>query len=332
MIFSNNMKFKLIPYFLGLSVLISCARTVNTDIRNTNEATIIFYNVENLFDTIDDPHKLDNDFLPNGRYNWNTERYNNHLTNTARLMDNLDNILAMGICEIENREVLEDLLKVQKNKKLAIVHHESPDRRGIDVALFYDSTRLKRIKDGVIRFTLNEKEKPTRDIMWAKFDYQQHPIYFLINHWPSRIGGDKKSEPNRIKAANLAAQFIDSIENIDPNASFFFMGDLNGYPNEKATQIISSRLQPMINSLSGEYGGTYNYRGEWEILDHMMVSNNLFGNTSLRVKEGSGQIISFPYLIENYKGKQLPFRIFAGGKYLGGFSDHLPIIIKVILN
>ena len=290
-----------------------------------------FYNVENLYDTINDPTKNDEQFLPTGEYRWTSERYNDHVKKLAQVMDDMGNILAMGVAEIENSQVLYDLLKARKSNKLGVVHYDSDDERGVDVGLFYDSTRLKLQTSGFIRFRTVTTDITTRDILWAKFNFKKESIYFMVNHWPSRRGGAEKSEPNRLKAAELAVQFMDSVMRIDPDANFIFMGDLNDYPQDVAPKKVAERLTPMITKESGKYGGSYNYRDEWDVLDHIMVSPTLFNTKKLKVVKNSGEIISFPYLIEQYKGKDVPFRVYAGSKYLGGYSDHLPVKIEVLL-
>lgn len=304
--------------------LVACAQVKKGNV-------IAFYNVENLYDTINDPQTKDDDFLPSGENNWTSERYKNHLQKLAKVMDNMGNILAMGVAEIENKTVLQDLLKQHNNNRLAIVHTDSPDERGVDVGLFYDSTILSLKNSGFLRFKTVTTNITTRDILWAEFSRKKQRIFFLVNHWPSRRGGAEASEPNRLKAAEMASNFIDSVQKINPNAAFVFMGDLNDYPQDKAPQIISNKLSSMISKASGDFGGSYNYRGEWDVLDHIMVSNSLFSSKGIRIVKDSGKILSYPYLLEEYKGQQVPFRVYAGKKYLGGYSDHLPVLIDVQL-
>jgi hypothetical protein len=305
-------------------VFVACAQS-------KHERIIAFYNVENLYDTINDPVKNDEQFLPEGEYKWTSERYNDHIKKIAHVMDDMGTILAMGVAEIENKTVLQDVLKQRKNNKLGIVHYDSPDERGVDVGLFYDTTLLTLQNSGFIRFKTVTTDITTRDIVWAKFFYKNQSIYFLVNHWPSRRGGEESSEPNRLKAAGLATNFMDSITKLEPTTSFVFMGDLNDYPQDKAPQLIAKKLTPMISKASGEFGGSYNYRGEWDVLDHIMVSSNLFTAKKLKVIQNSGKIFSPTYLIEEYKGQKVPFRVYAGAKYLGGYSDHFPVKINVKL-
>jgi len=152
----------------------------------------------------------------------------------------------------------------------------------------------------------------------------------MVNHWPSRRSGTDTSEPKRIKAAEAGAHFIDSILSVDPNAKIVYLGDLNDHPQDKAPQIIEARLNPVITAQSGEFGGSYNYKEEWGILDHIYVSKGL-SSGKVRMKENSGKISSFPYLITEYKGNKVPFRTYGGEKYLGGYSDHLPVSIEILV-
>ena len=313
-------------------VLLGIVFVVTTACAQVKQASVIsFYNVENLFDTINDPNKNDEEFLPQGKNQWTADRYEDHVKKLAQVMDDMGNIFAMGVAEIENAQVMRDILNQRANNKLGIVHYESDDARGVDVGLFYDSTRMDLLNSGYIRFRTVTSDNATRDIVWAKFSYKKQTLYFLVNHWPSRRGGAEESEVNRLKAAEKAAHFIDSVSNVDKNGLIVFMGDLNDYPQDAAPKMISERLTSMISKESGEFGGSYNYRGDWDVLDHIMVSSTLFSNKKIKVVENSGQILSFPYLMTVYKGDKVPNRVYAGAKYLGGYSDHLPVRIEVKL-
>jgi predicted extracellular nuclease len=291
--------------------------------------TIAFYNVENLFDTIDGPND-DAEFLPVAAKQWNTQKYNTKLQQIRQVMEALQMPIVMGVCEIENKGVLLDL--IGEDKRYGVVHYDSPDARGIDVGMLYRKDILKLKTSGNIRFTLPGDTLPTsRDIVWAKYQYKKENFYVLVNHWPSRRGGAEQSAPRRFKAAQMAAQFIDSVQQNDPKAKIILMGDLNDYPQDSAPQYIASKLIPLITKESNSFGGSYNYKNEWDVLDHIMVSMNAMeGN--FQVQKESGQIHSFPYLLTQYKGQVVPNRTYAGDKYLGGYSDHLPVSIRVILH
>lgn len=292
-------------------------------------STIAFYNVENLFDTIDGTND-DAEFLPAAKSNWNTTKFNEKTTHVAQVINELEQPLIIGLCEIENASVVRNVLQNTNNKSFGLVHYESPDARGIDVALIYDSLRLKLAASGNIRFTLPGQTAPsTRDIVWGKFTTKKDVIYALVNHWPSRRSGQDESEILRITAAQNARHFIDSILTINKAAKIVLMGDLNDYPADKAPQLIQEKLTPMIVPASGKFGGTHNYKDEWHVMDHIFISNGFQGKKGMKCVPSSGKIYSFDYLLQTYKGQIVPFRTFGGSKYIGGYSDHLPVSISV---
>lgn len=294
--------------------------------------TIGFYNVENLFDTIDGIND-DAEFLPASKKEWNSTKYNEKLKHIDQVFNEWNSPLIIGLCEIENRMVVQDIIKTYSllaPKQFGIVHYESPDARGIDVALIYDSSYLKLEKSGNLRFTIPGKESPSsRDIVWGKFSVKKDTIIAMVNHWPSRSGGQAETEPGRIEAAKTAKKFIDSLLTVNKNYKIVLMGDLNDHPTDIAPTMISQSLRPMIRKESGEYGGTHSYKDEWDVLDHIMVSKGFLKKKKIRVKKSSGKIHSPKYLLEEYKGKIVPFRTYAGNKYLGGYSDHLPVSIEL---
>ena len=291
--------------------------------------TVAFYNVENLFDTIDGPND-DAEFLPAAESKWNTEKYNAKLEHIRQVMAALNMPMIMGVCEIENRGVLADV--IGQDKRYGIVHYDSPDARGIDVALLYRKDLLRLKSSGKIRFTLPGDSIPTsRDIVWAQYQYKKESLYVLVNHWPSRRSGADESAPRRLMAAQMAGQFIDSLQKNDPKAKIILMGDLNDHPQDAAPQLIASKLIPQITKSSGAFGGSYNYKNEWDVLDHIFISSNTQSG-KIQVQTESGKIHDFPYLLTEYKGQTVPNRTYAGSKYLGGYSDHLPVSIQVILH
>ncbi len=298
------------------------------------EYKIGFYNVENLFDTINDPTKDDEEFLPDGKNSWTGDRYMEKINHINQVLNEMGNVLALGMCEIENANVVRDVIRFSPKmaKSHGVVHFQSPDERGIDVGLIYDSLKLKLVQSGSIRFTLPGKEKPSsRDILWAKFKTKKDTIHILVNHWPSRRGGEQESEANRMEAAKYAKNYIDSVLAISPNAKIIFMGDLNDHPSNNAPKLIAERLNPQITKTSGEFGGSYFYDGAWDILDHILTSKGLNSKKGFRILPNSGKIYSPAYLLQEYKGATQPFRTYGGKKYLGGYSDHLPVSITVRL-
>jgi predicted extracellular nuclease len=295
-----------------------------------NTRSIAFYNVENLFDTIDGTND-DAEFLPGSKNDWNSQKYFEKLDHINQVIDELNNPLIVGFCEIENANVVRAIItRSSKLQKYGLVHHESPDARGIDVAMIYDSSTLKLHKSGNIRFTLPGQTAPsTRDIVWGKFAYKKDTIIAMVNHWPSRRSGQDESEPNRIEAAKNARIFIDSLLKVNCNYKIVLMGDLNDYPTDKAPKLIEEKLHPMIKPESGEFGGTHNYNNEWDVMDHIFVSSGFQKKKGIKVIKDSGAIHSFDFLLSEYKGNVVPFRTYGGSKYLGGYSDHFPVSIEV---
>lgn len=306
--------------FIGIST-IACSQT---------KRSIAFYNVENLFDTHDDPNKDDQEFLPEADRQWNDERYNEKLKHINEVFALFESPLLIGVCEIENEQVVRDVVNFGALKvNYGVVHYESLDERGIDVALIYDSSSMKLITSGIVRYNMPEGDRPSRDIVWGKFLHGKDTLLGMVNHWPSRSGGEEASEPKRMIAANAARKFIDSIQSTSPKTKIVFMGDLNDYPTNNSAKMIAEVLVPMITKESGEYKGSYNYRGDWDVLDHIMVSSNFLTGKKTKVTKGSGVIFTNPFLLEVYKGNTQPFRTYGGKKYLGGYSDHLPVSIGI---
>lgn len=302
-----------------------------THISFAQNSRIAFYNVENLFDTINDP-TLDDDFTQNGKFQWDYNRYLTKIQHINNVLDSMQNPVMVGFAEIEKKQVLVDLIKYSpKRLNYGIVHQDSPDERGIDVGLIYDQTKFILLDEHYIRYQLAFGAKTsTRDILCAKFLAKTDTLFVIVNHWPSRRNGKVESEGNRLKAAAHANNYIDSIQNSSPDSKILFMGDLNDYPEDMSVQMINELLNPMINEKSGEFGGTYSYRNEFNVLDHIFVSKN-FEKGKFKVIKKSGTIFSAPWMMEEFKGQIQPKRTFAGSKYLAGYSDHLPVLVEVKL-
>jgi len=277
---------------------------------------IAFYNVENLFDTLDGPND-DAEFLPAAKNQWNAARYEEKLSHIREVLLAMNKPLVCGFSEVENAGVVRAIIAQQKEfKNYGVVHYESPDARGIDVAMIYDSTLLQLLASNHIRFILPGETK-----------YKKQPFYVMLNHWPSRRGGTDESDEKRVAAAKIACNFIDSVQKAN-GYPIIFLGDLNDHPENNAPKLIDERLDPMITKESGPTKGTHFYNNEWGILDHIYVSANFIGKKN-GVIANSGQIHNFPFLMEEYKGNIQPKRTYAGSKYLGGYSDHLPVSIQL---
>ena len=310
---------------LSLLSLLSFGSCSQTD------RTIAFYNIENLFDTINSPSTNDSEYLPNASKKWDSGKYFEKIKHINEVVAKLNSPIILGLCEIENEQVVRDVVRGGPMKDhYGVVHFQSLDKRGIDNAIIYDSSLLKLTSKGIVRFDMPEGFTPSRDIVWAKFKNKDTEILTMVNHWPSRSGGQVISEPKRLVAAVAARTFIDSVLSASPDMNIVFMGDLNDYPDNIAPKMISSTLKPMITAKSGKFGGSHNYRGEWNVLDYIMISSKFSKNkNSISVIKNSGKIHSYDFLLSTYKGNIVPFRTFGGKKYLAGYSDHLPVTIGI---
>ena len=313
---------------------------------------VIFYNVENLFDTIDDPTTNDSEFLPNGTYKYTSQVYQMHLNRTSEVLANIcetDQPLFIGMSEIENKNVVIDLINqpVLKKYNLGIVHQNSPDDRGIDVALIYNKDLAKVIKEEYLYVTIDTlPEFRTRLILHATFETSTGTIlHVYVNHWPSRREGEKESEFRRLKAASILKESTDELFKKDANANIIIMGDFNDYPTDKSiSQVLNAASYKEINTeKSNLYNisapaendstvkGSHCFRGEWGCLDQMILSKNM-----LQWRGGVGAL-NIPYsiyynqkmLYTDKNGKVSTNRLYAGPKCVGGYSDHLPVYFNI---
>jgi len=293
---------------------------------------VIFYNVENLFDTIDDPNKNDNEFIPSYKKGWSKERYNTKINHINQVIDSIDSSpLLVGLVEVENKFVLDDILQTSSNMQhYGVVHFESFDFRGIDCGLLYDNRLLELVDSSPIRYILPGHESySSRDILYSKFKNGKNELHVYVNHWPSRRNGQKESEPNRLTASRAAQKHIDSILSVNKKAKIILMGDLNDTPTNTSVKEIEERLEPLINQELNDLGGTHAYRGEYSILDHIFISNTLTKRKGFTYDKGSAQIFCPNFLRSTYKGNVVPFRTYGGIKYLDGYSDHFPIFFTI---
>lgn len=311
------------------------------------KACIAFYNQENLFDTIDNPRKNDEEFLPNGKYKWNTERYLKKLDNMAKVIASMNNNNGadfLGMCEVESIEALTDLTKNKQLKKMAYktVFFEGEDERGIDNAFIYKSSLVKEAKGRTIVISSEGIDGDhTRNILVAEITLKNNEkLYFVVNHWPSRREGEKESEFKRIFVAGEVRKVCDEIYAKNAKANIIVMGDLNDEPNNMsvvatlgasgaASKTKDKMLFNTVKELSMDGQGSHKFKGQWSMLDQIIISANLLNNKSkVKFVTGSAQVFKQDFMLETdekYKGN--PLRTFVGNKYLGGFSDHLPVMI-----
>lgn len=308
---------------------------------------VIFYNVENLFDTIDNPETDDAEYLPTSKNQWNTMKYQMKLKHTsetlAALLDTIQP-LVIGLSEIEDDKVLEDLLAqpVLTKFNFGVVHRDSPDERGIDCALLYNKDAINESFSAFIpiNFPFDTADK-TREIVYLKgYINEGEPLWFFVNHWPSRLGGKEKSDAKRAYVAQVLKDKIENIYLGEKYARVVVMGDFNDNPNDSTLSILSvvnknSRAEEMVNMMKpmqtrNEF--SLRYKEENDIFDQFIVSKNLLDkrNPYFMRPEGA-HIFNAPFLLFNHpKHGLIPNRTYAQGKWVGGYSDHLPVYFDVV--
>ncbi len=310
---------------------------------------VLFYNVENCFDCFDDTTKLDNEFLPQGVRHWTWEKYKQKTQKIAKVIVATGGWVfpdIIGLCEIENRFVLDGIFNNPYFRKIGykIIHRESPDHRGIDVAFIYQPEVFTPIDTSFLQVIYEgEKQSTTREVVYVKGKMHTSDVFHIfVNHWPSRWGGQIESEHKRIAAARVVRHKIDSIFKTDSLANILLMGDFNDYPNNKSIiSVLKAKTDTTKIKNNGIYNlafplndlnhiGSYKYQGRWGMLDQFMVSGSLLNKKAvLYCTYQDMHLFAPPFLLEEDKTNygQMPFRTFRGYKYNGGFSDHLPIVL-----
>ncbi len=313
------------------------------------QATVAFYNLENLFDTINDVTKDDEEFLPSSQKNYNTKIYYDKLEKLSSVLEKLgddDGPEIIGVAEIENKAVVEDLVKTQKLKSrgYSVAHVESPDKRGIDVGLIYKKRFFTPLK--ILGIEVNDSLEPdfkTRNLLVVTGVLSNDTISFIVNHWPSRRGGH--SDAKRILAAKTARKVVDSLTAINPNAKIILMGDfnddpkdnsiydhLNAKPEKKLKADAKALFNPMYNIHKNGYGSLM-YDGAWNLFDQIIMSQAVINNHNSKYYylKNSAAIFYKKWLL-NSDGKDAgaPKRTWQGNNYIGGYSDHLPSFIFLL--
>jgi hypothetical protein len=306
-----------------------------------------FYNLENLFDTINNNGKYDKEFSPDGPRQWNAEKYWSKMANMAKAISHFTTPATpkgpavIGVSEIENITVLQDLVKhpLLKEWKLQIVHHDSPDRRGVDVALLYNPRffRVLNVTNARVKVEGYDSFR-TRDQMCVTGLMGGDKVSVIVNHWPSRSGGEETSRHLRAAAAHRVKLTVDSLLNDDPNQGIIIMGDLNDDPfNESVAKVLGAKKDKkkvgkgeLYNpgwSLLDKGIGTLAYQGNWNFFDQIIISDYfLTDKNSGKLSYMKTNVLNFDFLI-NAKGqyKGYPHRTFSGGAFLNGYSDHFPV-------
>ena len=341
--------------FIVLSLLLLAIFGCKTSDRTATKSTeqpgrLAFYNVENLFDTQDDPQTFDEEFTPTGKKQWTEKRYQTKLNNLCRVVEGMAYPQLIGLCEIENAQTLKDFIEKTTLSEHAyqFVHYDSPDKRGIDVALLYQSSIFKVLDSKAIPIHFPQEVIPdmpdytTRDILYVKGLYRNRDsLHLFVNHWPSRRGGVEASEPKRLFVASELRKQIDGIFTKNTKAKIILMGDFNDETDNKS---ILSKLQAARTAgppdrfdylyncsaaldRSGE--GTYKYKDNWNMLDQIIVSAALI-DPSASLSASPASIYQADWMIyEDKKYGRRPSKTYGGPNYYGGSSDHFPVYIDL---
>ena len=334
-------------FFLIILISASCAISKNGE--SDQPLRIAFYNVENLFDLEDDPNTLDEDFTPSGKQEWTADRYHTKLNHIDEVAKGMGYPILLGLCEVENKKVLDDLCATggMPEHKYQIAHFESPDRRGIDVALLYQKQAFKLKNSSFIRIDFPDEIVPdeigytSRDILVVEGVLGgKSTVYVMVVHFPSRYGGVAKSEPKRIHVANYLRKKVNELQKANPEAEFIIMGDFNDETTNKSiartleafplpTEPKSDRLYNCFSQFDADSLGSYNYRGEWNMLDQIILSGHFFQPEN-RLQYQSSQIFKENFLMYiDEKNGARPNRTYGGERYFGGYSDHLPVYVDL---
>ena len=341
--------------FVVFAVLLSLVVWCSSALAQSRQYAVVFYNVENLYDTIKSPGVMDEEFLPTGVKKWNSAKY-------WEKMGNLDEVFyqisltaksfpaIIGLAEIENRNVLEDLVAQPKiaRANYQIAHFDSPDRRGVDVALLYRPDLFAYEGSEPVRTIVPSlPDFRTRDILLVWGTIEGEPFSIFVCHWPSRRGGSQASEYLRVGAAQTVRNAIDSILVIRPDSKIIVMGDLNDDPHnksinktlgakgkEKEAVGVAALFNPFFEMRKKGFG-TLAYDDDWNIFDQIIVNGALLRGDGLRLKKPSGSkyygnIFNRPFLLQKTgRFKNYPLRTYVGDTYMGGYSDHFPVFIYI---
>lgn len=317
--------------------------------------TLAFYNLENLFDTENDPLTFDDDRTPDGKDHWTEEIYKEKLGNMAFAISHIgieqakNSPVLLGVCEIENRKVLEDLINepTLAKQNYGIIHYDSPDWRGIDVALLYQRDFFIPKNSVSHELLIYDSHKPkkrifTRDQLVVTGFLEGEEIHIIVNHWPSRYGGVSRSSYKREQAAALNKKIIDSLQKINPYAKIVNMGDYNDDPSDKSLKkVLKTKDEKDKVGLKGLYNpmanlakkgiGSLAYRDGWNLFDQIIMSQPFLDKDYSSYRFFQARIFNANFLVTpagQYKG--YPFRSFGFGGYTGGYSDHFPVFIYLI--
>ena len=313
-------------------------------------AVVAFYNLENLFDTDDDPDNGgDDEFLPGSAKQWTPQRYQQKLGRLADVVAQLGGEVArggpdvLGVSEVENAKVLEDLTRQAPlaGSGYRVVHVESPDFRGIDNGLLYRAERFTPTHTEALRVDLGLRDdgtpRTTRDILYVRGDLAGGELHVLVNHWPSRRGGEAASRPGRAAAARVARRVVDSLRALDPAVDIALVGDFNDDPvSPSLAEVLAAAdrrgdagqtgLYNPMHALYRRGDGSLGYRDSWNLFDQVIVSEGLARDEAGGWRLRDAKVFRRGFLLQpagRFKG--YPLRTYVGDDYRAGYSDHLPV-------
>ena len=334
-------------YFFVAVILVALMVVESCSTRQNKRFSFAFYNVENLFDTVNNPNTRDDDFLPSSKIAWNTKRYKHKIENLAKVMSSIESggfPSVFGLCEVENKKVVEDLIHHPLLAKAGykIIHKDSPDDRGIDVALLYRPEQFKPIDTEFIKVDFpGDFAYDTREILYVKgLTVHGDIVHIFVNHWDSRWRGKEKTEPYRIFTAEKLWNRTQKIFKEDPHANILIGGDLNDNPTDKSLTEGLQAVEPRkplaeqqlynLSLIPFKKGKGTVYRKGWNMFDQIIISTALLtGNNGLQVTSPEQRIIKHDWMLYHpRKGEPRPNRT-AAARYYGGYSDHLPVYIEM---
>lgn len=348
------MMYKMKKTKLILILVITISVVSNAQIKS-DTLFVAHWNVENLFDTVDDPKTNDEEFLPESQIEWTKERLDNKLYNLARVIRSMNNNKGpdiLGMCEVEHQSLIDSMLqKFLSDKNYSVAYLESPDERGIDNGLVFNKDKLSLLNVQGLYVSLTPNDQ-TRLILFVKLLLnKKDTLNVFVNHWPSRRGGQEQSEWARIAAAKTLRHTVDSLFSSNKKCNIIIVGDFNDEPNNisitenlKAAPFLCDTVNknnlPVDNKTDlfnlaykkySEGDGSFFYRDNFNMLDQIIISRNLLLDIDLKYECNSFEVYRPEFIVTHSgKFKGTPFPTYGGKRYLGGYSDHFPVIAKFI--
>ncbi|HWR01671.1 MAG TPA: endonuclease/exonuclease/phosphatase family protein [Chlorobaculum sp.] len=328
----------------SLLLLLSLSRVAACETRERPSLLLMWWNVENLFDTRNDPNTDDDEFTPDGQLHWTEKKLLLKRMRIARVFRAIRSDHAcrkypdiVAFAESENRRVFEGTLAAIDHARYLTDYHESPDPRGIDIGLAWNPETVRFT--GSKPYSVPLAGRKTRFIVAAGFTVSGHPFSVVLNHWPSRSFDQAWTEPKRIEAARVARHIVDSLRTRNPKARIVVMGDFNDEPASRSVKTVLGssfdRVQVLSNGRLFLYNcwnelptiGSYAYKEHWERIDQILVSAGFLERNGLSFDKRAFRCFSIPDMLE-HSGRKL-YPTYEKGKYRGGYSDHLPLLLKV---